>query len=386
MDTHRSYVTLLTLFVGIGLALCFLLWNVEIRNFASVETYKTIITKPGQKPLCTYRMLRSYYKKNKYWPSTGHWDRVNGEDRFTLDMCEFQHSIYPSELLKKCVIESNISSIVTFGDSTGSRYHNSLQNFLSRTRKGGACKGVSHEAILSKGFFPDKEYYAPGNEEWAKYVNVQRRKCRTCLGKRHQCHVSSDGQSRDIKTEHISWLYTIDATITIPDNVTNSSSWSAPTSQEFYFKYFLKGRYPDVMVLFMPFHHSPDFDLKLDVHIQQLKMLQILVNKYIPRTTRVFYIPTDNEVDKRYRKPYPRRNGLRRNDLIDLLNKALYGILEADFLDARSGRYGFIDLFSISKERSNWSADGIHMEPKWYNLVMSMFWELFCNSVRNKEM
>ena len=57
------------------------------------------------------------------------------------------------------------------------------------------------------------------------------------------------GITRDIRVEYIPLTSIIDDSVTITAN----SKWIAPTSQEFYFKYFLRNRYPDLLLVFLPF-------------------------------------------------------------------------------------------------------------------------------------
>ena len=68
------------------------------------------------------------------------------------------------------------------------------------------------------------------------------------------------------------------------------------------------------------------------------------------------------------------------------LNKALYGVIEDDLIDPATNRFGFLDLQRISKPRGEWVHDhGSHMDAMWYQTVMSMFWEIYCNSVFGNE-
>jgi hypothetical protein len=149
-------------------------------------------------------------------------------------------------------------------------------------------------------------------------------------------------------------------------------------------KYFMQGRYPDLLIIFLPFNHA--FGRGLSYYIGQMKTFKGLVDKYVPRTTKVFLIPAFKEFSSRYTKLKDHRiNTLQRFEAIWLLNHALFGVTESNLLSPDTNRYGFLDLFTISEPLIDWSTDGVHFEPIWYELIMSMFWELYCNSATYSE-
>jgi hypothetical protein len=63
------------------------------------------------------------------------------------------------------------------------------------------------------------------------------------------------------------------------------------------------------------------------------------------------------------------------------MNAILYEVLERDIVSDEGRIFSFLDLFEASLSRVTWSTDGVHMKPVWYENVMTMFWETFCNSV-----
>ena len=73
-----------------------------------------------------------------------------------------------------------------------------------------------------------------------------------------------------------------------------------------------------------------------------------------------------------------RSHGLLASDKLDSFNRLLYAQLRHRLLDASSRHYAFLDLIRVSAERESWSLDGIHMDPKWYQLVMSYLLQVYC--------
>jgi hypothetical protein len=132
----------------------------------------------------------------------------------------------------------------------------------------------------------------------------------------------------------------------------------------------------------MPFNHA--MYATLEKYTEQLQQLRQIINSYIPHETRVFYVTTFSEFDNKNvdkSKRFKRIDGLLRSDRIEILNRALYGVIEDDLLNATSNKYGFLDVFPMSKSRESWNTDSQHMIPIWYETEMTMFLDLFCNSV-----
>jgi hypothetical protein len=167
----------------------------------------------------------------------------------------------------------------------------------------------------------------------------------------------------------------------------NTSSWiykyKAETSAEFFFKIYLQNKYPDVMLIFLPFNHIHN----LDISPAEMSYFHALVKLYIPRTTKVFYMPAFSEFDeakKLYwkKKKFGALPGWQR---IDKLNHIMYDVIKDDVMNASSGIYSFLDLVDMSRDRSSLSTDGVHMQYVWYDTVISYFWEIFCNSLSDDE-
>ena len=339
------------------------------------------------KPLCTNDVFRKHYAENAYFPSKGNWDTTSDPPQYILDICEFRNIYYnyPRDLLSRCFQKPNVRYIVTMGDSNAKLHNGALFRLLKHAATVANCTCAAREDILDDGFIPDRAYFALEDKPWADFVKVKRRTCRTCYSRRYECDMQSDDTSHEVTLEHISQTQVIDEMVTIEGNDTHSK-WIATTSQEFYFKYFLNGRYPDLLIVFLPFNHAARHSL--DMNMDQIREFKRIIDKYLPMSTKVYFVPATSEFDEKYKKDSQRERiqGLHRNDRLEFLNRVLFGVMEDDFLDATSNRYGFVDVFTISKHLAAWSTDGIHMSSLWSRIEMSMLLELFCNSFTLDEM
>ncbi len=130
----------------------------------------------------------------------------------------------------------------------------------------------------------------------------------------------------------------------------------------------------------MPLNHA--MYAPIDKYSDQLKTLKTIMDKYIPRNTKVFFIPTFREFPSRYKETFANTyKSMDRNKRIQRLLGELYANMEEDFISDTSNRYGFLDLYNITSSLASWSEDGIHMKAVYYDAIMSLFWELYCNSL-----
>jgi hypothetical protein len=200
--------------------------------------------------------------------------------------------------------------------------------------------------------------------------------------------VTSGGKSQKMTLEHLSGYSIIDTSITVEGvaNITTKNAKyvtdlpRAANNQEFFFKYFLKiHKYPDMIMFTMPFNHAKG---PVGKYRDEMMKLKVIMDKYIPRTTKVFFIPTFREFPAHYKEMVANNyRNIDRNKKIKRLIGELYLIMEEDFISDTSNRYGFLDLFHITSSLESWSTDGIHMQYKYYDAIMSIFWELYCNSL-----
>ena len=229
---------------------------------------------------------------------------------------------------------------------------------------------------------PDKEYFVSQiPEEVSQFVQVQFRFCGGCAS--HQVMCGANDTFDDIRFEHIAQTMILDDSIqlTFPDSRNASGVldklWSI-TSQEFIFRYFLKNRYPQVFLIFLPFSHAK-YNIKLDRLKMEIQYFNSLVEYYFPKTTQIFYIPSYNEPGG------SRFEGMLAGEKINKMNEILYQLIESKLLKTDGRVFSFLDLYEASLSRGEWYSNAVHLKPVWYENIMTMFWETFCNSVMMNE-
>ena len=376
-----------------GLVVCFLI-KTEYLNLNSVITRKLsnishviyedkAVHKFTSSRPCTFGLFRQVFARDHYYPSGGHWmNGTNNNMHYQPHACKFKYSKTPKAFMDHCFLKANISSLMTMGDSTAGRHFSA---FLKTSRA--TCRNVKSEHLLQNGFRPDRAYFEPHiPKEVMQFVKTKFRFCSGCAGREATCKTSTS--SLPIKFEHLPQTMILDDSIqiTFPDYHNASkvldNIWSI-TSQEFVFRYFLKDRYPQVFIIFLPFVHAKH-NMKLERVKMEIQYYKSLVEQYFPSTTKLIYFPAYSEFDSARAKGYwkgRRYEGMLASEKIKKMNDILYEILEADLLCGGGRVFSFLDVFEASLPRADWCTDGVHMKPVWYENVMTMFWETFCNSV-----
>ena len=332
---------------------------------------------------CTFGLFRQVFARDHYYPKGGHWvNGTNNNTHYQPHACKFKYSNTPKAFMDRCFLKANISSVMTMGDSTAGRHFSAL---LKTSRA--SCRNVKSEHLLQNGFLPDRAYFEPHiPKEVMQFVKIKFRFCSGCAGREATCKTSAS--SLPIKFEHLPQTMILDDSIqiTFPEYHNASkvldSIWSI-TSQEFVFRYFLKDRYPQVFIIFLPFVHARQ-NMKLERVKMEIQYYKSLVEQYFPSTTKLIYFPAYSEFESARAKGYwkgRRYEGMLASEKIKKMNDILYEILEPDLLRDDGRVFSFLDVFEASLPHADWCTDGIHMKPIWYENVMTMFWETFCNSV-----
>jgi Pyruvate/2-oxoacid:ferredoxin oxidoreductase delta subunit len=305
--------------------------------------------------------------------------------------------------MKKCFTKAKLSSIVTLGDSNAQKYYTGMFQMMKTFSK--TCRQLDIENLLWGGFLPDKRYFTKGrdHEIYENVLNVHYRFCSGCGARNGQCTWEKAEVGVDSTNDTDVFLPRLGSTVTQHFPITmiletavsvlvpfdlykghnySLSKYEADTSPEFFFKLYLENKYPDVMLIFLPFNH-----IATKHHLQkapaEIKYFHALVKLYIPRTTKVFYMPAFSEFEAKKNEHWRNRtvDGLSGLKRMDKLNHILHDVIKDDVTNASSGIYSFLDLVDMSRDRLSWSTDGVHMQPVWYKTVVSYFWEIFCNSL-----
>ncbi|KAK2147586.1 hypothetical protein LSH36_546g01062 [Paralvinella palmiformis] len=319
---------------------------------------------------CTHALFREFYTKYKHLPGHGRWIRKEDQLYFQPKICKFKFDIMENsgEALRQCLSHSNVSHIVTMGDSNAGRHYVTMyEAFRSFGRK--TCRTIDTEDLAEGGFLPDKNYFTKSDKNWTEFIQIHYRYCRTCKSSRHLCHLTYANQTRDIRFQHVAMTMVMDDSIQlhVPDFRRGSGLLEdvfAITSQQFIFRYYLADDYPDVIIIFLPFNHAKR--LALEITAAEIEYFHALAKYYLPTYTKIFYMPTPSEFERSrlasvwINRTYDR--GMLATEMIDELNQKLFHVLFDD-LTTDSGRvFAFLDLLKISQDREDWSEDGVHMD------------------------
>ena len=307
-------------------------------------------------------------------------------EHYRPDACRFKYETLPKGFMDRCLAKANLSSVLTMGDSTASMYAKAVQQVT-----GGICGNVKHEHYVNgDAFIPELDYYTshlPAGIR--KFVSGKFRFCSGCASRVDNCTYNSISS---VRYEHIAQTMILDDSLQIefPDYHNASTildeAW-AITAQEFIFRYFLKDTYPQVFLIFLPFAHAKQ-NMKLERLAMEIRYFKGLIEQYFPSNTKLIYMPAYSEFAKKPDNTVWRGHlfeGMLAQEKIAKMNDILYQILEPDLLKDNGRIFSFLDVFEASVSRAAWSTDGIHMQPVWYENVMTMFWETFCNSVMMDE-
>jgi hypothetical protein len=246
---------------------------------------------------CTFGLFRKIYIRDHYFPTGGRWVNSTPENilHYHPKSCRLKYPRIPKSFMEQCLAKANLSSVSTLGDSTVSRYFKALTQASGRN-----CKVVRRENLSSSKFLPDKEYFTSEIDVSVRdFVKVQYRFCGGCAGSEVLC--SDDGTTSAVRFEHIAQTMILDDTIhlSFPDahnpHIRLDKIWSI-TSQEFIFRYFMKDRYPQILLIFLPFVHAKH-NLKLDRVAMEIQYFKSLVEYYVPNTTKLIYMPSYSEFE-----------------------------------------------------------------------------------------
>jgi hypothetical protein len=306
----------------------------------------------------------------------------------------------PNDVMTKCLRKANVTYVLTMGDSTAAEHNAAQIRYMDLNYR---CRLERSETLKSDGFLPDEDYFAKQiPEKVMNFLNIQFRFCRGCKSQLNVCNMTDEtsplsgenqlesvegNENHTVAFEHLSQTMILDNSLHIAYPTYNDAHsvmrtiW-ALTTQEVLLRYYIHDHYPDLFVIFIPFMHAKHSTLLSRVPLE-IAYFKGLVEEYIPKTTKVFYIVTHYEFILGEKPSWADHlfEGMSAAGIIQKMNRALYDVLKDDLADPASQIFGFYDMFKISSSRGNWSLDGVHMQHIYYDVVMDMFWQTFCNSV-----
>ena len=329
---------------------------------------------------CSHSVFRKYYTTMGRWPECGTWldTRAAGVSHgYVLDFCQFK----PYNL-KECSTRNRLHHIFMMGDSTG---WNVFEGLLEIAKKAwsGACERVKYEGLENStphSYLPSVDYFSLGNESLRSALKAVNRGCHTCAAVVYDCHMETKKrQSYDLRLEFAAGYKFQDPSLTIPDT---STKWPpSKTFQEFLFKTYLPiAGMPDAIVIVMPLAHEKKNDT---LTVADAKKLVELMVKYIPRSTRIFWITDAHEIATKTKTNPPKwvtygKDRLLATEKIYQLNSQIFNVLKRYLVDSSYNMYGFVNLVNMSSTKLDWHRDIIHYKPVWDFNVMNAFLSTFC--------
>ena len=333
-------------------------------------------SRPLVKPMCSEAFVRKYSAEHDYFPTGGTWFKA----AFQPDTCRFPSKTFPVKNLRPCLARRNVTKLTVLGDSNGRRYFLATQRILEKIMK---CHVIKQ---ANKSTLPDAVYYTKGTRLNAKDIVVHHRDCKGCYGMLISC---TDGKMT-VQVEYVAMEFFLDTEVTTVRNrwlnncrtnkVTKMCSHSN-TNQEFIFGEYLKGNYPDVILLFSPNHDKARGGLtKVRADIEYLKMV---IDMYVPARTKLVWFSKISECQRM--KPDIWKNvtygaHFKTNEQLVRLNKALFEVLQPAFVKTDSKIVPFFDIHDMSLGVPHWSEDGMHRKPVWYDVVLSNWFQTFCHN------
>ena len=328
---------------------------------------------------CSFEIFKEYISKNSFFPSEGTWAWKKGTPyHFKPKLCTFSEDKLSPTLITRCLLQKKITRLLIMGDSQGLRDFWALQSIL--TRSGFVCKITKGERA-HRDWKPDIKYYVTGTTLSTKSIKPKKRACHGCLSAAASCTNSTGHLDLKVHLEYLSMEYYHDVELTSVDDLNNVAS---KTTQEFYFKEYLQGNYPDVIFLFGNNHLT---QANLSRHTRYIHELAHLLQENVPTSTVVVWIPSGPEY--RPKKPARWRNATFDNgryyieEYIRVVNRAVFNTLKPVMTQERSNFLPFLDLQGLASEPkvlATLSVDGVHMRPVWYGVILSALIETLCES------
>ena len=278
----------------------------------------------------------------------------------------------------KCGNVPNISSIVMLGDSNGGHYFRAAIRWL--TNVNWKCAIIRGE-VPSKPYLPDPRYFVRKPLINLQDIRYHRRDCHGCSSMTSHC----TKLGRNLTIELIALEFLLDSEVTTFRSVSNGSCKLgrlceySTTYQEFIFKEYLKGRYPDVIVYFASVHDMIRFNL-LRIRMN-FDFFFNLMDYYAPSNITVVAANL-MKINVGLLSPVLRKaryeDGLGCNEVIWQQNQIMFDILRERLINTSKNWYLFPSLYDGSSTTDHLYRDGVHRNVSWYDYVSRGLLYLFC--------
>ena len=330
------------------------------------ETYQKIL------PPCSFPFFQAYMKQCGYFPNRVTLTKNNDTVMKSCQMTDFSKE----RILN--YFHENINYIVTLGDSQANRLSWAI------IRKHFPTIGISCQKLKGepRGFKGRKGYFIDGDNQShvASALIEPYRKCQTCTSFLVRCTLPLSQKYKRSKTFHFEYL----SLIMRYSNVTMvnrkfcdsqpkgfSSVCPLNTQSEVIFKYYLKPKKPDVLILFTTFAH--DAYQPFASTGPRLRDVNDLILQTMPPDSHVVWVPSSQSNCKMFGCDKTRKEN------IPLFNHALSEMLLELFQQRQIHFHGYMDIgnIGITKEKE-WAADHTHYKPiyRYYETITATLIEL----------
>ena len=328
-------------------------------------------------PLCTRSLFKKYYRTNSAFMAEGYWDILTFRNRiksatFLPPFCSFTRPDLDLNYIRKCFLRRKIKKIVMLGDSIGKMTFTGVMAVL-------ASSGIRQCEVMKAeedAFITNISYYLPhGTVIPPGYVNIDSRPCHSCDAEQLRCFYKSKNNfvfsQTSIVFEFLPLNYFIDSSVRIVKPIAGFR----PTNytQEFLFRDYLGSTgQPDVVIIVAPFLHEVRAGLQRHGKAGLKGMIRNLVtilNKYLPKSTQVYWVPSHYVFGGTELEPVRR------------CNQDLFDALKTEFGAVGNRMHGTLDLLSLSCPlvELRLSYDYYHMQAKFYKVIGKHLLELLCN-------
>ena len=362
--------------------------QIRVNHPPSTSKRKDVnFTVPRMDTKCSLDTFQRYILEHDSFPKGGKWFGLGqkGIQTFRPDLCTFEYnSTLPVSYFEQCLLKTDFRRFLLLGDSNGHRLHG---QFLSQVKGSGfRCRTVKAESEKLK----TAAYFASGTNINKGDVKVEKRGCSSCLSSLTTCVKNSTGTSLEIQLEFLIMNFYLDTEVITYRTKTLGNCPKAParckssnTYQELIFLEYLKGNFPDVIIILGNSHAIRKKDLFLIT--ASMEMLKTIVDNTVPKTTPVIWVSGPGEYDQK--RPAVWRNVRYGPDhviadkMVAVINQELFNVLKNILRRDGTNSFAFLDLDSMSEQvKSKWSLDGIHMTGMWYQHLVSYLLQSLCSS------
>ena len=383
-----------------GLILGFLLIAVTVQlirffqnfiNFKPDEHYlsqeqsaKGIVTL-NEVPLCSLQFLKDYAKMVHDYPNFSfhslYLTKKQVEFTNVSSGCQFPNKNDPRKRrdnLDCNYLQTVSNNILLMGDSQGRRYRDALIAILDR--EGGWRCGTIKEEYSKQSNQPDRHYYVREPTIKLSDIKYRSRDCHGCKSVLSTCRK----KGKTLNVEYLATQFFIDTEVTTVRTrkgtcLKETFCEHSDSYQEFIFREYLAGRYPDVVLFFASDHDKNRHSLKR-IRLTAEYFFRI-VESYLPSNSIFVLMNIMKQMtllqppkwrDARYEQ------NMTANELLRQENKIIYDVISSRLIDPNKRWYVFPTLFDDTNSTDHLYVDAIHRSTAWYRNIARSLLYLIC--------